>query len=161
MSDIDNDLIKFIQYDVDDTHFHIAQLLYKMYKGKFRATLKGRSMEWSELDDKTNTWKYSYQGICLRKKLSTEVVDLIVRARLQLKKQGEEEYENVKKQREEDAKKKNVTQNTDSKRSDFSAWFSEKLEGARYDTLLKIDKKLYQEGSKSTIMRAAMEQFHE
>ena len=161
MSDIDNDLIKFIQYDVDDTHFHIATLLYKMYKGKIRATLKGRSMEWSELDDKTITWKYSYLGICLRKKLSTEVVDLIVRARMLLKKQGEEEYENVKKQYEEYAKNNNSVYNTDSKMRYFSTWFSMQLEGARYDTLLKIDKKLYQEGSKSTIMRAAIELFHE
>ena len=158
---VEEDHVRFVQYRLDDTHFHTARLLQRMYKGRFCASVESRRTEWFVYDEKIHSWRHTNQGIELQEKLSTEVADLIVRARMRLKKQGEEDYDNVKKQREEDAKKKNVTQNTDSKRSDFSAWFSEKLEGARFDTLLKVEKHLYQQEFKGGVMRAAVELFHE
>lgn len=158
---VEEDHVRFVQYRIDDTHFHVALLLQRMYKGRFCASVESRRTEWFVYDEKIHSWRHTNQGIELQEKLSTEVADLIVRARMRLKKQGEEDYDNVKKQRDEDAKKKNVTQNTDSKRSDFSAWFSEKLEGARFDTLLKVEKHLYQQEFKGGVMRAAVELFHE
>jgi hypothetical protein len=83
---IEEDYVRYVQYRTDDTHYHIAKLLRRMYKGTYCASIESRRTEWYVFDERIHTWRHTNQGMELREKLSTDVVDLVVRARMRLKK---------------------------------------------------------------------------
>jgi hypothetical protein len=87
----EEDLVRFVQYRVEDTHFHIARLLQRMYKGLFCASVESRRTEWYVFDPRIHSWRHTNQGMELQGKLSMEVADLVVRARMRLKKKGWED----------------------------------------------------------------------
>ena len=151
---IEDDHVRYVQYRVDDTHFHVAKLLRRMYKGRFCASVESKKTEWFVFDDKVHTWRHTNQGMDLKIKLSTEVADLVVRAKLRLKKKGWEKY-----CKERDGGDENGAPDGDG--SDWYKSWAGTPDGSRFASLTKIETHLYKEEFKSGVMRAAIELFHE
>jgi P4 family phage/plasmid primase-like protien len=143
---IEEDHVRFAQYRISDTHFHVAKLLQRMYKGNFCASVESRRTEWFVFDERIHTWRHTNQGMELQEKLSTEVADLIIRARERLKKAGRE------------ASMANNGGNDD---PDWFKKWSGTPDGERFMMLVKLEKHLYQQDFKGGVMRAAIELFHE
>jgi len=149
---VEEDHIRYVQQKVDETHYHIAKLLKRMYKGTYCASVEIRRIEWYYYDASINSWRHTNQGMELREKLSTEVVDLIVAARMRLKKKGYDEY------CEQNAIA--VGQGREMDEDWFKQWGAT-FDGGRFETLHKIEKKLYQTDFKNCVMKEAAELFCE
>lgn len=78
---IDAFLLEYIRQYVEPTHHHIAQLMKKMYKNNYIASINNRSTDWYYYDDMMNMWKQINQGIQLKKKISEEVTYYISQVR--------------------------------------------------------------------------------
>lgn len=148
---VEEDHVRYVQYRVDDTHFHIAKLLQRIYKGRFCASVESRRTEWFVFDDRIHTWRHTNQGMELQGKLSTEVADLVVRARMRLKKKGWDNH----------CVNNNLTAENATPDEDWYKKWAMTLDGERFQTLTKVEKHLYQQDFKGGVMRAAIELFHE
>ena len=148
---VEEDNVRYVQYKVDDTHFHVAKLLHKMYKGMFCASVEQRRTEWFKYDQKVHSWRHTNQGIELQEKLSTEVADLVVRARQRLKKAGWDAH----------CSQNNLTGAAATPDEDWYKKWSMSLDGERFQMLVKVEKHLYQQDFKGGVMRAAVELFYE
>ena len=148
---VEEDQVRYVQYRVDDTHFHVAKLLQRMYKGKFCASVESRRTEWFVYDEKIHSWRHTNQGIELQEKLSTEVADLVVRARMRLKKKGFDEH----------CQRQGLTTADGGPDEDWYKKWSATLDGERFLTLVKVEKNLYKQDFKGGVMRAAVELFYE
>ncbi len=73
------DIINYVQNNVDATHTHIARLMHKMYCNDYKAAVDSKKTEWYEF--KNNYWRKIAQGIDIRNKMSTEVADVISEVR--------------------------------------------------------------------------------
>ena len=149
---VEEDHVRFVQYRVDDTHFHIARLLQRIYKGKFCASVESRRTEWFVFDERIHSWRHTNQGMELQEKLSTEVADLVVRARGRLKKKGWDNH----------CAAAGAGQGGDAPPDEdwFKNW-GMTPDGQRFQNLVKVEKHLYQQDFKGGVMRAAVELFHE
>ena len=147
----EEDIVRYVQYRVDDTHFHVAKLLQRMYKGRFCASVESRRTEWFAFDERLHSWRHTNQGIELQEKLSTDVADLTIRARQRLKKKGWDDNCN----------NHNLTAENATPDEDWFKKWSATLDGERFQTLVKVEKHLYQQEFKGGVMRAAVELFHE
>jgi len=148
---VEEDHVRFVQYRVDDTHFHIARLLQRIYKGKFCASVESRRTEWYVFDERIHSWRHTNQGMELQEKLSTEVADLVVRARSRLKKKGWDAH---------CAAAGAATTGAPPDEDWFKNWGTSP-DGQRFQNLVKVEKHLYQQDFKGGVMRAAVELFHE
>ena len=148
---VEEDHIRFVQYRVDDTHFHIARLLQRVYKGKFCASVESKRTEWYVFDERIHSWRHTNQGMELQEKLSTEMADLVVRARLRLKKKGWDAH----------CATNNLAAENAIPDEDWYKKWSMSPDGERFQGLHKVEKHLYQQDFKGGIMRAATELFHE
>lgn len=148
---IEEDNVRFVQYRTDDTHFHVAKLLHKMYKGLYCASVEQRSTRWYRYDPKLNSWRMTNQGIELMEKLSTEVADLVVRAKQRLKKEAWDKH-----------CASQVTAGAGALPDEdwFKNW-AVTADGQRFAMLAKLEKHLYQQDFKGGVMRAAVELFYE
>lgn len=154
---VEEDYIRFVQYRVDDTHHHAALLLQRMYKGRFCASVELRKTEWYVFDDRIHTWRHTNQGFELREKLSTEVADLVVRARMRLKKKGWDDHcakNNI--STEGQGANANPIQDEDW----YKNWGST-VDGGRFQILVKLEKHLYSSDFKGCVMKEAAELFCE
>jgi P4 family phage/plasmid primase-like protien len=79
----DDDIINYIEREVDGTHTHLARLMNRMYLNTYRAAVDSKKADWYEFKD--NCWRKLAQGIELRNKMSNEVADMIVRTRQVIK----------------------------------------------------------------------------
>jgi len=147
---IEEDLIRYVQYRTDDTNYHVAKLAQKMYKGEFCASIERRGTEWYVFDKRNHTWRHTNQGIELRQKLSTEVVDLVIRARLRLKKKGWDAH-----------CAQNQTAENMPPDEDWHKSWSGTPDGQRFMTLMKLEKHLYACDFKNAVMKEASERFKE
>ena len=148
---LEEDHIRYVQYRVDDTHFHTAKLLRRMYKGRFCASVESRRTEWFVYDEKIHSWRHTNQGIELQEKLSMEVADLVVRARMRLKKKGWDDH----------CTSNNLTAENATPDEDWYKKWAMSLDGERFQTLVKVERSLYKQDFKSGVMRAAVEVFNE
>jgi P4 family phage/plasmid primase-like protien len=148
---IEEDYVRFVQYRSDDTHHHSALLLRRMYKGKYCASVESRKTEWYVYDDKIHTWKHTNQGVELREKLSTEVADLVVRARMRLKKKGWDDH----------CAKNNMTGDNATPDEDWYKNWAFTVDGGRFQMLVKLEKHLYSSDFKGSVMKEAAELFCE
>ena len=148
---IEEDHVRFVQYRVDDTHHHAALLLRRMYKGRYCASVESRKTEWYVFDDRIHTWRHTNQGMDLREKLSSDVADLVVRARLRLKKKGWEDH----------CEKNNLTGINATPDEDWYKNWSFTVDGGRFDILVKLEKHLYSSDFKNCVMKEAAELFCE
>ncbi len=147
----EEDYIRFVQYRVDDTHYHVARLLQRIYKGNFCASIEQRRTEWYVYDDTIQTWRHTNQGIELREKLSTEVADLVVRARMRLKKKGWDDH----------CAQHNLTAENATPDEDWYKKWSLSLDGERFQMLTKVEKHLYTTEFKNCVLKEAAELFSE
>ena len=148
---VEEDHIRFVQYRVDDTHHHVALLLRRIYKGRFCASVESRKTEWYVFDERIHTWRHTNQGIELREKLSTEVADLAVRARMRLKKKGWDDH----------CAKNNVNADNATPDEDWYKNWAFTVDGGRFQILVKLEKHLYDSGFKDRVMKEACELFCE
>ena len=150
---VESDHVRFVQYRVDDTHHHAARILQRMYKQNFCASIESRKVEWYIFDERIHTWRHINQGMELREKLSSEVVNLVVDARMRLKKKGYDEYG-----------LRNALGNTEDTDSPDSDWFKKwihTMDGERFNLLIKLEKHLYSSDFKNCVMKEAAELFSE
>lgn len=148
---IEEDFVRFAQYRVDDTHHHAALLLMRMYKGLYCASVESRKTEWYKYDERIHSWRHTNQGIELREKLSSEVVDLVVRARMRLKKKGWEDH----------CSKNNMTGDNGTPDEDWFKNWGFTIDGTRFQVLHKLEKHLYSSDFKNCVMKEAAELFCE
>jgi len=78
---VDDYILEYIRQHVDGTHFHIAQLLRKLYKNNYVASINNRSTDWYYYDDTQNMWTELNQGIQLKQKISNDLAHYISEAR--------------------------------------------------------------------------------
>jgi hypothetical protein len=67
------DIIEYIIKYVDDSHYHVARLMEKMFQANFKASYGLRSTEWYQYDEILNMWKHMNQGIDIKKKICFDV----------------------------------------------------------------------------------------
>jgi P4 family phage/plasmid primase-like protien len=148
---VEEDHVRFVQYRLDDTHHHAALLLRRMYKGKYCASVESRKTEWYVYDDDIHTWKHTNQGMELKEKLSTEVADLVVRARMRLKKKGWDDH----------CAKNNLSGDNATPDEDWYKNWAFTVDGGRFQMLVKLEKHLYSSDFKGCVMKEACELFCE
>ena len=120
----EEELLEYVQNRIDDTHYHVAKLLKLLYKGKYNV-----------YDEKE-----------LRMKLSEDVVDLIVAARIRLKKKAWDEH---------CAQKSVSTDIAPMPDENFFKDWALTPDGQRFTTLMKVEKHLYTNEFKNAVMREA------
>ena len=85
---MDDDNVEFVLRHVSNTHTHVARLMHKMFWGDFRASVNSKSVDWFEY--KNHVWEKSPQALEFRNKMSTEVADLVNKAKAITKRKGNE-----------------------------------------------------------------------
>jgi P4 family phage/plasmid primase-like protien len=70
---MNEDIIEYIVKYVDDSHYHIAKLMEKMFQATFKASFGLRTTEWYQYDEILNMWKHMNQGIDIKKKICFDV----------------------------------------------------------------------------------------
>ncbi|NBO59962.1 MAG: hypothetical protein EBU82_03195 [Flavobacteriia bacterium] len=70
---IDADVCEYIIQNTDATHYHIAQLMKKMWNSLYVASLDSRATDWLHYDEQLNMWRRLNQGMELRLKICTDV----------------------------------------------------------------------------------------
>lgn len=76
---IDDSITEYIRQKVEDTNFHIAMLMKKLYKNNYVASINNKTTEWFWYDDVKNMWCKLNQGVKLKDKISTEVANYITK----------------------------------------------------------------------------------
>lgn len=157
-----NDITCFIPEDLKDTHYHIAKIFHNKYKDSIRyvSSNKSKSPAWHILDKDTQEWKMTIQnGIEVRRILSEEFADLIVCARQRLKKKAWDEYSS------QDPPAAHPLADARALEAQLHEnWFNKwsmTIDGQRFQILQKLENKLYNSGSKTTILKEASELFYE
>jgi P4 family phage/plasmid primase-like protien len=79
----DDNLIQYVQREVEATHTHIARLMQRMYNDTYRAAVDSKKTDWFEFND--HSWRKLDQGLKLRNKMSTEVADVFERTKSVIK----------------------------------------------------------------------------
>jgi P4 family phage/plasmid primase-like protien len=69
----DEYLGEYIRQSIEPTHFHISELMKKMYGAKYVAAVSAKFTDWFEYDDLKNMWRRLNQGIELRMLIPSEV----------------------------------------------------------------------------------------
>jgi P4 family phage/plasmid primase-like protien len=85
---MEENLVEFVLRHVSNTHTHVARLMHKMFWGDFRASVNSKTTEWYEF--KNHIWEKSPQALEFRNKMSTEVADLVNKAKAITKRKGSE-----------------------------------------------------------------------
>ena len=88
------DLVEWVsQGRCKNTHNHIAQLMSLLYDGDYRVAMDSKRIVWYHYNK--NVWETIVQGVDLRMKLSSEIVDIITEGRKErrqwLQQQGNDE----------------------------------------------------------------------
>ena len=121
--------VNFVESEVDATHTHIARLMKRMYGNNYCASVDSKRVEWYEFTG--NCWKKLAQGIDLRNKMTSEVVEIIIEARRTIRERLQ-------------------TSNTDQSFID-----------SRMKKMLKIEQSLYTSGFKDCVMKDCIGLFYE
>lgn len=74
---INQNVCEFILTQTDCTHYHIAQLMKKMWESLYVASVNSRSTEWFYYDELLNMWRKLNQGMELRQKICLDVANKI------------------------------------------------------------------------------------
>jgi hypothetical protein len=119
----EEEIIEYVQTRLDDSHYHVAKLLKLLYKREYSV----------------------YQEKELRMKLSENVVDIIVAARMRLKKRAWDEHCN----------QKGTGDTAPMPDEDFFKDWSKTYDGQRFTSLMKVEKHLYTNEFKNAVMREA------
>ena len=74
---IDADVAEYIIHNTDGTHYHIAQLMKKLWDSLYVASIDSRATDWMFYDEQMNMWRKLNQGMELRLKICMDVADKI------------------------------------------------------------------------------------
>jgi len=85
---IDSFIFEYIRQQVDGTHYHITQLMKKLYKNNYVASVNNKNTDWYWYDDVKNMWRHLNQGVKLKNNISTEVAGYIIRVQEEYSRQG-------------------------------------------------------------------------
>lgn len=124
---------EYIRQEVEATHYHIAQLMKKMYGSNYIASVGAKFTEWYKYDDACNMWKRLNQGIELRMKICSEVAIEIGNA----SKKFNADYA--------------IATSNDARESLL----------AKAKQLMKVQSSLYSTGFGDSVMKMAVHQFYE
>jgi P4 family phage/plasmid primase-like protien len=130
---LDNDIVTFIDRDVDATHTHLARVLYRMFWDRYKASINNKTVEWYEFDG--IVWRRIPQGMDLRQKISTDVAALVDKAKVRARRML---YE-----------------------SEMKDELAKTAAEAKMKKFLNIEKYLYNAGFKDSIMKEAGAIFYE
>jgi hypothetical protein len=64
---------EYIRQKIEPTHFHISELMKKMYGARYVAAVSAKFTDWFEYNDVQNMWRRLNQGIELRMLIPSEV----------------------------------------------------------------------------------------
>jgi P4 family phage/plasmid primase-like protien len=131
----EDDVINKIQYTMEATHHHVAQIMFAVFWENYKCTSEARRMEWYEY--RNHMWRKLQQGVEIRNHISTKIRDLVVaaqnRARAGLVSlDGREGKE-----------------------------FKDSKEWKQFDALIKFERQLYNSTFKSSVMTEAQGIFYE
>ena len=85
---IEDFIFEYIRQQVEGTHYHITQLMKKLYKNNYVASVNNKNTDWYWYDDVKNMWKHLNQGVQLKNKISTEVASYIMKVQEEYSRQG-------------------------------------------------------------------------
>ena len=85
---IDSFIFEYIRQHVEGTHYHIVELMKKLYKNNYVASVNNKNTEWFWYDDTKNMWKHLNQGVQLKNMISTEVASYIIKVQENYSRQG-------------------------------------------------------------------------
>lgn len=122
---MEDDIISFIEREVDGTHTHIARLMKRLYQETYKAAVDSKKSEWFEFKD--NCWRKLPQGIELRNKMSTEVADYIERTATKVRKQLRDAQSNNGTDEVDDMIKKRLKKYHDIETKLFTAGFKDSV----------------------------------
>jgi P4 family phage/plasmid primase-like protien len=74
---IEADVCEYIIHNTDATHYHIAQLMKKVWNSLYVASVDSRATDWLFYDEQLNMWRILNQGMELRLKICTDVAKFI------------------------------------------------------------------------------------
>lgn len=75
---MNEDILEYIINKVrDNTHYHVAQLMERMFQTTYVASIGQRTTEWFLYDEILNMWKHLNQGIDLKRKICFDVAGKI------------------------------------------------------------------------------------
>lgn len=131
----EDDIINKIQYTMEATHHHVAQIMFAVFWENYKCTSESRRMDWYEY--RNHVWRKLQQGVEIRNHISTKIRDLVVaaqnRARAGLVSlDGREGKE-----------------------------FKDSKEWKQFDALIKFERQLYNSTFKSSVMTEAQGIFYE
>ncbi len=129
---LDEDNVEYVLRHVDQTHTHVARLMQRMYWGDFRVSVDSKTTDWYEFSE--HVWRKLPQAIKVRNKMSTDVAELIIRARLA-------------------TQRKIFAEGTSSQEKEF--------EEGRFKKLFNIEKSLYTVAFKEGILKECVGLFYE
>ncbi len=64
---LDNDIVSFIDRDVDATHTHLARVLYRMFWDRYKASINNKTTEWYEFDSIVCGAGFHREWICVER----------------------------------------------------------------------------------------------
>ena len=126
-----NSFINFVEREVDATHTHIARLMKRMYENTYCASVDSKKVDWYHFTG--ICWKKLPQGIELRNKLTSDVVQVIADTKAKLRERIMEEPDDQK-----------------------SSWHKERLK-----VLHKVEGSLYTSGFKDQTMKDCIGLFYD
>jgi P4 family phage/plasmid primase-like protien len=126
-----NSFINFVEREVDATHTHIARLMKRMYENTYCASVDSKKVDWYHFTG--ICWKKLPQGIELRNKLTSDVVQVIADTKAKLRERIMEEPDDQK-----------------------SSWHKERLK-----VLHKVEGSLYTSGFKDSVMKDCIGLFYD
>jgi P4 family phage/plasmid primase-like protien len=126
-----NSFINFVEREVDATHTHIARLMKRMYENTYCASVDSKKVDWYYFTG--ICWKKLPQGIELRNKLTSDVVQVIADTKAKLRERIMEEPDDQK-----------------------SSWHKERLK-----VLHKVEGSLYTSGFKDSVMKDCIGLFYD
>lgn len=85
---IDSFIFEYIRQHVEGTHYHIVELMKKLYKNNYVASVNNKNTEWFWYDDTKNMWKHLNQGVQLKNMISTEVASYIIKVQEKYSREG-------------------------------------------------------------------------
>jgi P4 family phage/plasmid primase-like protien len=131
---IEDDIVTAIEFRTDATHHHIAKIMHKMFRDRFRASVQTRNTEWYEYNG--NVWQRIDQGIEMKNCICTDVAGMLDKARARTRRRLIEA---------------NGTEGE----------LSRKMEEERLKKLITIERSLYMNNFKESVMKECVGLFYE
>lgn len=129
---INENNVEYIIGNVDATHTHIARLMKRLYEGQYCCSIDSKKSDWYGF--KNNAWCRIPQGLEVRNKLTMDVADLIIDAKVRVK------------------KKMNAAESEEERAL---------IEHREFKRLHKIETSLYTAGFKDSVMKDCIGEFCE